>query len=691
MQESSPITAVKGVGEKTAEYFGKAGIYTVGDLIRYYPRAYDKPEPPRPVASLSGRDERSVVAIQGALTRELSVRFFKSMKVTTGTVRDPSGAELNVTWYNMPYLRSQLHPGTRYVFRGTFKKKGRQYFLQQSKVYDLFDYAALTKTLQPVYTLRLHMTLNALRKALKDAFYGADHLDLTEDALPEDIIRRNDLESYGSAVRTIHFPASEEHLERARRRLVFDEFFYFVLMIRQMKGENAADLSAPPLADTSDTEKVISSLPYQLTGAQKRVWAEVSKDLSGRKPASRLIQGDVGSGKTIIAFLALIKAAADHMQGALMAPTEVLARQHYEAFQKLCERAGLPYRAVLLTGSLKAAERREALSAIENGEADTIIGTQALIQEKVAYHSLAVVITDEQHRFGVRQRETFAQKGASPHMIVMSATPIPRTLAVILYGDLDVSKIDELPANRKKIKNAVVDTAWRPKAYAFIQKEVKAGHQAYVICPMVDDSGETEAENVVDYTEELRSALPDVRIEYLHGKMKNAEKNSIMERFASGEIQVLVSTTVVEVGVNVPNATVMMIENSERFGLASLHQLRGRVGRGDAQSYAIFMHTASSEAIEKRLNVLRDSNDGFEIAGKDLEMRGPGELFGVRQSGELTFPLTDIYGDADLMNSAAQEAKEILENDPKLSDPEHEDIRRHIQKLRDIENTFVIL
>ncbi len=425
------------------------------------------------------------------------------------------------------------------------------------------------------------------------------------------------------------------------------------------------------LPKTQKTDTVIRSLPYQLTASQKKVWEVISEELSQKKVMARLVQGDVGCGKTIIAFLALVQTAAAGMQGAMMAPTEVLARQHYDGFVKLVQQAGLPVRAVLLTGSLKAREKREACGLIESGEAQVVVGTHALIQENVQFRNLALVVTDEQHRFGVGQREALSGKAEEmPHAIVMSATPIPRTLAVILYGDLDISVISERPSERLPVKNAVVDPSYRPKAYAFIASQVKEGHQAYVICPMVEESGsgEIEAENVIDYTDTLRAALsrylPDIRVEYLHGRMKNEEKNAVMQRFLDGEIQVLVSTTVVEVGVNVPNATVMMIENCERFGLAQLHQLRGRVGRGKDQSYCILMHHSESDAVRKRLQILKDSNDGFEIARKDLELRGPGELFGLRQSGELSFLLADVYQDAGIMQEASEAAGEILTQDP---------------------------
>lgn len=394
---------------------------------------------------------------------------------------------------------------------------------------------------------------------------------------------------------------------------------------------------------------------------------------------NRLVQGDVGSGKTIIAILALLQAAYNGYQGALMVPTEVLARQHLESMEELFAAHGIEKKAILLTGSMTAKEKRMAYQKIESHEADIIVGTHALIQEKVIYDKLALVITDEQHRFGVAQREMLGNKGTEPHVLVMSATPIPRTLAIIIYGDLDISIIDELPANRKPIKNCVVGTDYRKNAYRFIEREAAAGRQAYVICPMVEPSEMIEAENVVDYTKKLRENLPEsVRVEYLHGKMKPKEKNLLMEQFAEGEIQVLVSTTVIEVGINVPNATVMMIENAERFGLAQLHQLRGRVGRGKEQSYCIMVNASSDEGIQKRLEILNKSNDGFFIASEDLKLRGPGDIFGIRQSGELEFKLGDIFTDADLLKTVSEEVREILDADPDLSGEENRELGKRL-------------
>lgn len=683
MQQTAPVTKIKGIGPKSAAVYEKAGIRTVGDLIRYYPRTYDTMEDPVNAAELSPDDEGRLVAVQGHLETALSVRFLKSFRIVTGKIRT-CGIYLEVTWFNMPFMRSQVHPGMTYIFRGQIKAKGKKFYLLQPKVYDLFDYANLQKSLQPVYPLTSGLTENSLRKSLDKVLFGEDPLVFDQDPLPPEIRQRFQLPGEKETIRTIHFPESREALERARHRLVFEEFFYFILMLRQMREKRISQEHSYVLAKSEETEQVLQALPYDLTGAQKRVWGEISEDLSKKQVMARLIQGDVGCGKTIIAFLALVQTASNGYQGAIMAPTEVLARQHYEGFLKLQRQTGLKIGTVLLTGSLKAKEKREAYEKIGSGQAQVVIGTHALIQEEVNFKNLALVVTDEQHRFGVNQREALSGKGQeTPHTIVMSATPIPRTLAVIMYGDLDISIIDERPSERLPVKNAVVDTSYRPTAYAFIASQVKAGHQAYVICPMVEESREIDAENVMDYTEtlreELRRYLPEVTVEYLHGRMKNEEKNEVMNRFLSGEIKVLVSTTVVEVGVNVPNATVMLIENCERFGLAQLHQLRGRVGRGKDQSYCILMHTSKSEAVTKRLKILQKSNDGFEIARKDLELRGPGELFGVRQSGELSFLLADMYQDSAVMEEASDAVGKLLSSDPELSEESH---RRIVQELK---------
>ena len=673
MRNETPITELKGIGEKTAEKFHKADIYTAYDLVSYFPRGYETYEEPATIAECA---DGQLLAVCGFIERTPGVHSAGRLRITTAHVVTDQGERISLVWYNMPYLRGAVKPREKKVFRGRVKVKGNTKTLLQPQMFSPEEYQEKLSKMWPIYPLTAGLTAGMLGKAIRQAFDG---LTPFEDYLPESIRERYQLAEYGFALERIHYPADRHDAAMARSRLVFDEFLIFILSLHFLREERTQETLARPMHDSELPDKVTKALPYELTGAQLRVWDEIRKDLTGPVAAARLVQGDVGSGKTIIAFLAMLLAADNGRQSALMVPTEVLARQHYEGFIKLCEQTGIDCEAVLLTGSMTAAQKREAYGKISSGEAAVVIGTHALIQDKVSYKDLSLVVTDEQHRFGVRQREALSMKGDLPHTIVMSATPIPRTLAVILYGDLDVSVIDEMPASRLPIKNCVVDTGWRKKAYSFIDAEIEQGHQAYVICPMVEESEAMEAENVEDYADTLRGKLaPGTNIGVLHGKMKPAEKNEIMQSFADGIIQVLVSTTVVEVGVNVPNATVMMIENSERFGLAQLHQLRGRVGRGSAQSYCIMVHTADNEGIRKRLDILNKSNDGFEIAAKDLQLRGPGDIFGVRQSGILNFELADVFADASVMKNASAAAEQILLEDSTLERPEHAKIRAKV-------------
>ena len=669
--EQQNITAIKGIGEKTAKLFQKIGVETVEELLHYYPRAYDEFKEPQPIAELK---EDTIAAVGGILAKTADVvRYGARLQVTTAGLRD-SGGTLALAWYNMPYLRGTLKAGERFIFRGRVVKKRGRLTMEQPEIYRPEQYAKVVSSMQPVYGQTKGPGNKTIAKAVTEALTMRQ---MEREYLPAGLREKYGLAEINYALEHIHFPANREELMFSRKRLVFDEFFMFLMSVRLLKDKKEDKKSVYPFTFSGEMASVEERLPYALTGAQKKVIREVYADLSGGHIMTRLIQGDVGSGKTIVAILALLQAAANGYQGALMAPTEVLARQHYESMTELFASLGITYRLVLLTGSMTAKEKRLARESIENHEADIVIGTHALIQEKVVYDNLALVITDEQHRFGVAQREMLSKKGGEPHVLVMSATPIPRTLAIILYGDLDISIIDELPANRQPIKNCVVNREFRPNAYRFIENEVRAGRQAYVICPMVEPSEMLEAENVIDYTEELRRALsPSIRVEYLHGKMKGKEKNAIMEAFAANEIHVLVSTTVIEVGINVPNATVMMIENAERFGLAQLHQLRGRVGRGKDQSYCIMVNASGEEDAGKRLDILNKSNDGFYIASEDLKLRGPGDLFGVRQSGDLEFHLADIFADADILKAVSDEVKKLMDKDPLLEAEENQELKR---------------
>lgn len=668
-----PITSLKGIGEKTGALFQKLGIETVDDLLHDYPRGYDSYEPPTPIESVR---EGEIVAVSGVLLKTASVRRFKQVELTLASVKDRSGV-MQLTWYHMPYLRATLQMGKRFVFRGKVVKKGSRLELEQPEIFSLEDYERVMGSMRPVYGQTKGLGNKAIVRAMEEAFARRT---MEREYLPEDLRSRYELAEYNYALEHIHFPADRAELLMARKRLVFDEFFFFLLAVRRLKEKRQDQTSAFVMHHAEEVDALEARLPYALTSAQKRTLTEVQRDLESGLVMNRLVQGDVGSGKTVIAILALLQTAYNGFQGALMAPTEVLARQHFESMQELFEKWGVTKQVVLVTGSMTAKEKREAYKKIASHEADIIVGTHALIQENVHYDKLALVITDEQHRFGVRQRETFAGKGTEPHVLVMSATPIPRTLAIIIYGDLDISVIDEVPAKRLPIKNCVVDRRYRPKAYAFIEHEIREGHQAYVICPLVEESENMEAENVTDYAKRLREELPeDIVIGVLHGQMKAEQKNKIMDQFVKNEIQVLVSTTVVEVGVNVPNATVMMIENAERFGLAQLHQLRGRVGRGDAQSYCIMVNASDSKNSMKRLDILNKSNDGFKIASEDLKLRGPGDFFGIRQSGEMQFLLADIYQDASVLQQASEEVQDLLATDPEQCEEENINLQHYLE------------
>ncbi len=649
MTEYTPIHELKGIGEKTEKLFWKLGIRTVGDLIRYYPRAYDIYEEAVPI---SEAEEGRVQTVTGAIYGKVQVSGNRAMQVTSLYVKDLTGT-LKVIWFRMPFLRTTLSRGGVITLRGMIVRRRDVLVMEHPEIfYPSGKYEEKRGTMQPVYPLTSGLSNNTVMKAVKQAL---ESLPLEREPLPEHIRLKYHLAEYNYALRGIHFPEDKEVFCHARKRLVFDEFAAFIYSLRKLKEESGRSENRFRISPSGEVERFIKELPYELTGAQKRVWREIEADLKKNLSMSRLVQGDVGSGKTVIALLALLTVAYSGYQGALMAPTEVLAKQHYESITKLLEEHRIPFQTALLTGSMTAKEKREAYRWIQGGEAQIIIGTHALIQEKVAYQDLALVVTDEQHRFGVRQREIFAEKGEMPHVLVMSATPIPRTLAIILYGDLDISVIDELPSNRLPIKNCVVDTGYRPTAYRFIKNQIEEGRQCYIICPMVEESEHLEVENVTDYSAMLQEELGNkIVVGCLHGKMKQEQKDRIMEEFGEGKIDVLVSTTVIEVGINVPNATVMMVENAERFGLAQLHQLRGRVGRGKYQSYCIFMTGSKAKDTKERLDILNKSNDGFKIASEDLKQRGPGDLFGIRQSGLMNFRLGDVFQDAAVLQMASE-------------------------------------
>lgn len=681
MRLSDPIESLKGIGEKTAALYHKAGVFSLWELLTYVPRAYLQYPDPVDIRDLK---IGSTSAVCLTITGTPSLFHARSLSVLSVVAEDGTG-KIKLTWFNMPYLKKNLVNGMKRVFFGRVEARGGVLTLEHPKMFKEEEYKELKEKRESIYPLVKGLTQANVRKAVATVLSEAGTI---EDYLKPETKEALSLTDLDTAIRSIHSPSSDKELFAAKKRLAFDEFLVFILSVRKLKEKNEAAKARYRLIETAEAGRLIDSLPFALTKAQLKAYRDCIADMESEHAMMRLVQGDVGSGKTIVALLCLITAAANGCQGAMMAPTEVLAAQHLKKTTDLIKAAGLNIKTVLLTGSMSEKEKRITRELIASGEAQIIIGTHALIQEKVEYKALALVVTDEQHRFGVGQRESFAEKAEghdgqvmstggtdrdelgvmstnrSPHVLVMSATPIPRTLAIILYGDLDISLMDEKPEERLPIKNALVDIRYRAKAYEFIKKQVEEGSQGYIICPAIEASETMDLENVEDYSEKLRGIYGDtVRIGVLHGKMKSAEKEKVMGDFAAGNTDVLVSTTVVEVGVDVPNATVMLIEDAQRFGLAQLHQLRGRIGRGDKQSYCIFVDTSGDGEENKRLAILKNTNDGFKIASEDLKLRGPGDMFGIRQSGELGFKSADIYNDADMLEKASAYVATLTEDE----------------------------
>ena len=675
MELLSPIDTIKGVGEKTTKLLNKLGVYTIEDILLFFPRTYlIYPEPIAP-----NRDSvDSLISISGRM--KTSPKVFKSrnrMDILSATVFVEE-IPVDLVWFNSNYLRGNFEPGKVYIFYGRLQFDKGRFKISQPLIFTPEKYEEIKKQLLPIYHLTKGLSNNLVTKAVREALNACQ---LKDDRLPEEIEARGDFVSYSKAIHSYHFPESYEDLVNARKRLAYEEMFFFILNSRLQENNVASYPNTFNIAHHQFTDDFRNSLSFALTEDQLKVLDDITEDLTGEYVTQRLIQGDVGSGKTIVAFLAMLDVVLSGYQAAIMAPTEVLAKQHFESFKGWCEDFGIDIPVVLFTGSMRASEKKAMQKIVDENKACFIIGTHALISDGRQFGELALVITDEQHRFGVAQRDKLSSKGEKPHIIVMSATPIPRTLAMILYGNMHVSVIKQMPANRLPIKTCVIKESMRNTAYKFVSDEIKKGHQVYIICPLVEASETTEAQNVMDYSKKLKEHFKDTySIGVLHGKMKPAEKNQMMEDFANHSIDILVSTTVIEVGVNVPNATVMMIENANRFGLAALHQLRGRVGRGADQSYCILMNESSDDKQSDRLNIMLKSNDGFYIAREDLKLRGPGDMFGVRQSGDFSFRVADIYQDCDELEMASKDVDEIINKDPSLENH---------PKLRSTLNSFL--
>lgn len=669
MNSNTPISALKGIGDKTNKLMENIGVYTIGDMLLYFPLDYIRyPEP----VSVDEVESDEYMAIYGVITTPPYKRGYQKNALVTCTIAGIN-KRLNLTWFHQPYIINKLHVGDSYVFYGRIIQKNHTYMMSQPKMFALEEYERQRVYLQPVYSLTGGLSNNNLMKYVNQIL---EEKVVFHDPFSPQYINEHDLMEINEAIRILHQPENLEALKCAKQRIIYDEFFYFILRSK-LAGQNLQ------LAQTSyrlryqeTIDELLEYLPYKLTQGQNQSLHEILEDLGKPEPMQRLLQGDVGSGKTIVAFLCMVLASKNGYQSAIMTPTEILSNQHYASFIELKAMLNLDIPILLLTGSLTAKKKKEMQETISKTSGAIIVGTQALIQEKVNYNQLAFIITDEQHRFGVKQRELLAKKDDHPHVLVMSATPIPRTLAIILYGNLSISQIKELPASRKPIKNVVIKKNERIKAYKFIEKQVKQGHQAYVICHLVEESEALSYQSIERYAPILREALgPQISVGILHGKMKADEKDRAMKKFEAGEIDVLLSTTVVEVGVNVPNATLMVIEDAQGFGLAQIHQLRGRVGRGEAQSYCIMINTTIGGGDNERLDICNHSNDGFYIAQKDMELRGSGDFFGVRQSGLEQFVLGDIYRDQDLLQKASADAENYYANNRAIVDQLLEDAK----------------
>ena len=665
------IQFLKGIGEKRAALLHKLGIDTVGDLLNHYPRDYiDLTEP---VSALSADPTMPCAVRAMVLSKSGEQHIRKGLSVFKVRAVDPDGTELLLTFFNSKFTVDRLQVDEEYVFYGKVSGSLLRREMNTPLIFTLTE----ARQLIPVYPQTAGINSRFLAAEVRLALSGL--LETLEETIPSDIKVQNQLCHLQYAIENIHFPASRHDMLIARRRLIFEELFTLSLALSAVR--TARDTPAPVAMQPVEIEDFLGSLPFALTEAQLRSVREICGDLAGSTPMNRLLQGDVGSGKTVVAACACVFAARNHTQSALMAPTEILAAQHWETMQKFLAPIGL--RVELLTGSTKASEKKRIRAALAAGEVDLVVGTHALISSGIEFSRLGLVITDEQHRFGVGQRIALGQKGQSPHTLVMSATPIPRTLALMIYGDLDISVIDTMPVGRLPVKTYAIDSAKRQRAYGYIKQHLDQGYQGYIICPLVEP-GEVDLGLVPasEYAETLQKHdFADYRVGLLHGKMKAAEKDEVMRKFKDGEIDLLVATTVVEVGVDVPNAVIMLIENAERFGLSQLHQLRGRVGRGKVQSTCILLSDSKSQDAQIRLRTMCRTNSGFEVAEQDLKLRGPGDFFGQRQHGLPQFAIADLANDVELLSAARKAADQLLKADPGLTDPAHRAIRRKVDKM----------
>ena len=658
MDLNKDVKYVKTVGPNRVKLLNKLKISTLKDLITYYPRDYEDRSKPKNLYECTDGEE---VLIEAMATGRISEMRKGRMVISRLIVKDQTGT-CYITWFNQGYLKEKFQPGRMYRFYGKIAVKGTR-FEMNSPVYDEIDESKNTGKIIPIYPLTYELKQSTLRRIIENGL--AEIKGQLTETLPDYILKENNLWDINSTIERIHFPHEFSDFNKARERLVFEELLTMQLALLKLKNNYEHDINGIQFDKNVLMSDVINKLPFKLTKAQLRVLEEIDRDMESNKPMNRLLQGDVGSGKTVIAMIAAYKAVKSGYQAAILAPTAILASQHLESFQGILDELGI--RSALLISSITKKKKAELLEKLQNGEIDVLIGTHAILEENVIFKNLGLVVTDEQHRFGVKQRSTIASKSQNPDVIAMSATPIPRTLALILYGDLDISIIDELPPNRKKIETFAVRKNMEERVNGFITKQIEEGRQAYIVCPLVEENEEMGLKSVIELAEKYQNeTFSNYKVAYLHGKMKAKEKDEIMQKFKDGEIQILIATTVIEVGVNVPNASIMVVENAERFGLAQLHQLRGRVGRGEYQSYCILKYEGNGETVRQRMKVMCDTNDGFIISEKDLELRGSGDFFGTEQHGLPEFKIANLFEDISILKKVQNISLKIMEDDPLL-------------------------
>lgn len=667
------IKYIKGVGPNRAVLLNRLGIFTLGDLITYYPRDYEDRSKPKKICDVANGEE---VLVQGIVQSKLvESRIRKGLTLYRTKIADDTGF-MEIVWYNQSYLKNQIKQGQVYNFFGKVSLKYNKKEMN-SPVFDIDTKTKNTGKIVPLYPLTYSLSQNVLRGIIENGIKEID--GQLPETLPEYILKNYSLYDINTAIKQIHFPDNFEKYELARKRLAFEELLIMQLALLTLKKSYTHQEKGIVFDKNIKMADLIDNLPFKLTKAQLRVLEEIDNDMESEKPMNRLLQGDVGSGKTIVSIISTYKAVKSGYQVAIMAPTAILASQHLESFTQILGAYGI--KCELLISNITKKRKEEMLERLKNGEIDVIIGTHALLEENVVFKNLGLVVTDEQHRFGVKQRGTIVAKGNNPDTLVMTATPIPRTLALILYADLDISIIDELPPNRQKIDTFAVTKRLEERVNNFVKKQIDEGRQAYIVCPLVEENEEINAQSVLELAERYKNEVfADYKVEYLHGKMKPKEKDEIMEKFKKGEIDILISTTVIEVGVNVPNASIMIVENAERFGLAQLHQLRGRVGRGEYKSYCILKYQGNSDIIRQRMSIMQETNDGFKISEKDLELRGSGEFFGTKQHGLPEFKIANIFQDMPMLKNIQSIASNILQEDPELEQEKNKRLKHEVEK-----------